>query len=215
MTGSLCRRAVARPDGAPKRQRVRVPPTSGRVRDVRTTGPGCRSHLAALPVGPDRVRGTMVAMTTDTTGTAARDGESRRSGPADSPFVRACRRRARPAHPGLVHASGRPVPAGVPGDPGQRGDARVLPPAGPGRRDHPAAGPPARRRRGDPVQRHRRPGRRGRRRPGHRGRYRAGGRRAGAHRRGRGADPPDRPRPTSPTWTKRSGCSSPNWATPR
>nr|WP_181726791.1 uroporphyrinogen decarboxylase [Micromonospora provocatoris] len=31
-------------------------------------------------------------MTTDTTGTAARDGEPRRGGPADSPFVRACRR---------------------------------------------------------------------------------------------------------------------------
>ncbi|MFI9642327.1 uroporphyrinogen decarboxylase [Micromonospora sp. NPDC051925] len=31
-------------------------------------------------------------MTTDTAGAAARDGESRRGGPADSPFVRACRR---------------------------------------------------------------------------------------------------------------------------
>ncbi|SCG52656.1 uroporphyrinogen decarboxylase [Micromonospora rifamycinica] len=38
------------------------------------------------------MRGTIAVMTIDTTGTAARDGESRRGGPADSTFVRACRR---------------------------------------------------------------------------------------------------------------------------
>lgn len=48
--------------------------------------------MAALPVRVDRMRGTIAVMTIDTTGTAARDGESRRGGPADSTFVRACRR---------------------------------------------------------------------------------------------------------------------------
>ena len=58
-------------------------------------------------------------------------------------------------HPGLVHAPGRPVAAGVPRAAGRHGDARGLPGPRPGHRDHPAAGPPARRRRGDPVLRHR------------------------------------------------------------
>ena len=59
-------------------------------------------------------------------------------------------------HAGVVHAPGRPVAARVPG-----GARRGLHPRGhrrrrAGRRAHPAAGPPLRRRRGHPVLRHRR-----------------------------------------------------------
>ena len=112
-------------------------------------------------------------------------------------FVRACRGRAGAAHPGLVHAAGRAVAAGVPQDPRGRRHAGVVPPAGPGHRDHPAAGPPARRRRGHPVQRHRGAARGGRRRPRHRGRHRPGGGRADPHRRRPGPAAPDHRRPTS------------------
>ena len=55
-------------------------------------------------------------------------------------------------------------------------------PPGPGHRDHPAAGAPARRRRGDPVQRHRGAAEGGRRRPRHQARRRPGGRPADPHR---------------------------------
>ena len=67
-------------------------------------------------------------------------------------------RRPRPAgepDPGLVHAPGRPLAAGVPGAARGDGDARGLPGPRPGHRDHPAAGPPARRGRRDPLLRHR------------------------------------------------------------
>ena len=59
------------------------------------------------------------------------------------------------AHPGVVHAPGRPLAAGVPQGPRGRRDARVLPRPRPGHRDHPAAGAPPRRRRGDLLLRHR------------------------------------------------------------
>ncbi|MPN00362.1 hypothetical protein SDC9_147556 [bioreactor metagenome] len=78
--------------------------------------------------------------------------------------------------PRLVHASGGSFLAGVPGDPRGDPDAGVLPAAGPGHRDHPAAGPASRRGRGHLLLRHhgaaggRRggPGDPGRRRPGDR-----------------------------------------------
>ena len=62
---------------------------------------------------------------------------------------------SRPTTAGLVHAAGRPVAAGVPRAPGRHDMLRRLPDARPGHRDHPAAGPPARRRRGDLLLRHR------------------------------------------------------------
>ena len=75
--------------------------------------------------------------------------------------------------------------------------------AGPGRRDHPAAGAPARHRRGDPVQRHRRAAQGHRGRPRHQARRRPGHRPADPHR-GRPRRSCGRWRTaTSTTWPRR------------
>ena len=86
--------------------------------------------------------------------------------------------------PGLVHAAGRPVAAGVSGVAGRHRDARRMPRPGHGQRDHLAAGAAPQRRRGHLLQRHRRAhqARGGRRR--HRARTRPGARCPDPHARG-------------------------------
>ena len=111
----------------------------------------------------------------------------------DSAFLRAARSEPVPHTAGVVHAAGRPVAAGVPRAARGRADARVVHAPGAGRGDHPAAGAPVRRGRGDLLLRHRAAaeGRRGR--PGHQAGRRPGGgttgRDAGRRRGDPGPDP--------------------------
>ena len=81
---------------------------------------------------------------------------------------------------GVVHASGRAQPAGVPPHPRRRLDPRGHQATRAGGRDHVAARAPLRRRRGRAVQRHRRARPRRRVRHRRRPRHRAGGRLAAA-----------------------------------
>ena len=119
---------------------------------------------------------------------------------------------ARRAGAGVVHAAGRPLAAGVPGGPGRHRHAGQLQPARPGRRDHPAAGPPLRRRRGHLLLRHHGAAQGGRGRPGHRPRPRAGDRRTRCADRATWSRS-GRWRPTrSGTSPRRSGCWWPSSA---
>ncbi|CAK7280114.1 hypothetical protein SGPA1_10892 [Streptomyces misionensis JCM 4497] len=116
----------------------------------------------------------------------SRDRQRGPCGQAADPDVRqrlpqGVQARTRAAHPRLVHAPGRPLPARVPQ--GARGspDAGVLHAARAGHRDHPPAGAAAPRGRGDLLQRHRRPAQGHRPRPGHQARRRPGRRAAHPH----------------------------------
>ena len=77
-----------------------------------------------------------------------------------SPFLAACRGEPHDRVPGVVHAPGRAVAARVPSAPRRGVDPRRHPRPRARRRDHPATGPPLRRRRRHPLQRHRRASRR-------------------------------------------------------
>ena len=90
-----------------------------------------------------------------------------------SDLVRAARRESVTRTPGLVHAPGRALAAGVPRPARGHPDARVVHAARPRHRDHAAARAPPRRRRRHLLQRHRRAAQGDRRRPRHRAGRRA------------------------------------------